>query len=581
MEQTSLVDVRRTHRALLFVLFVFVAGLGACVIPLPKVIVFPGQQYRGECDCEVCLERDAMDVCVQSVAEDFDVHACSKPPDSLDDDLRAEIRADLAAACSTEEFELRELLGDANAMCSLDIVRPDATGDEAYFEAVASEEGTCPEIEEPFSVALPTPGVDSQTAVFNSIVVVTNPDFSATIDIAGIVEFSGANCRIGSCPVALHRLALTSDEFEVHSDEGTTTVTDAVISNTTEGVGTCTSLAPLFPDACGFVFETGTLQIVLTGVDEDGKHRILEASNDQPGGGVVNFATKEVAVTQTFESGDTIIEFGLHGTVANFSPRVVLPAASSVECGGGIEIGAEIEDVDGDPSLAQISWYVDGEFAAVGVNPFIADFAPGEHTVSALVLDEAGGIGTASTTLEVAEDVAAPTFVSDPPSICLWPPNHQSAVLTSNDVGAVAVDNCDPAPEVFFLSGESSQPEDAIGDGSTLNDVVVKRDSICLRQERQGTVRDGRQYLVQMVAVDAAGNTSDPVLAVVAVPHDQSPNDRCDVSGGTPAADDDPRCVPSTPSDPGGCGVAGTGSHETGLLLFSILGFWLAVRRRR
>ena len=114
---------------------------------------------------------------------------------------------------------------------------------------------------------------------------------------------------------------------------------------------------------------------------------------------------------------------------------------------------------------------------------------------------------------------------------------------------------------------------------------MVFPDYVCLRAERQGTVLEGRQYSVQIHAVDASGNSSDPMIDLV-VGHDQRPGQRCvDDAEYVPA--DDPRCIPPGPAavvdaqvghrvaGGGGCSANGT---TVGLWALALV---VIVRRKR
>jgi uncharacterized protein (TIGR03382 family) len=143
-------------------------------------------------------------------------------------------------------------------------------------------------------------------------------------------------------------------------------------------------------------------------------------------------------------------------------------------------------------------------------------------------------------------DTTAPT-VSDfqyTGPTCLWPPNHKYAVLrVGRDFQASVSDACDDDPTLTITGVTSSQPDNAIGDGSTYRDAVVFADRICLRSERQGQDPDGREYTVVVRAVDAAGNHTETFTTSIRVAHDQSDRD-CRPNNLELVDEDDPICDP-------------------------------------
>jgi len=118
---------------------------------------------------------------------------------------------------------------------------------------------------------------------------------------------------------------------------------------------------------------------------------------------------------------------------------------------------------------------------------------------------------------------------------------------------------------------------------SPTRDIVVHSDSVCVRSERSGLFDIGRRYELQVVAVDAAGNTSQPATTAITVPHDQSKLDRCAFAGGTAVDDDDPRCSPVNALPSGRIGTQSGGGCSTGepAGLLAALGFLAVLRRRR
>ncbi|HEV2853781.1 MAG TPA: choice-of-anchor X domain-containing protein [Thermoanaerobaculia bacterium] len=103
----------------------------------------------------------------------------------------------------------------------------------------------------------------------------------------------------------------------------------------------------------------------------------------------------------------------------------------------------------------------------------------------------------------------------------LWPPNHQLQEV----VAKISVtDDKDPHPAVRLVSITSSEPDNGLGDGDTPNDIQqadfgTDDRQFLLRAERSGTEL-GRTYTITYEAEDAAGNTSQVSVKVMA-PHDR------------------------------------------------------------
>jgi hypothetical protein len=136
------------------------------------------------------------------------------------------------------------------------------------------------------------------------------------------------------------------------------------------------------------------------------------------------------------------------------------------------------------------------------------------QVISGTAVDSAGNTATTSVTLNI--DKTAPSLsVSVSPGM-LWPPNHKMATITPS----VAVTDANPGTTVKLVSVTSSEPDNGLGDGDTVNDIVINSDgTISLRAERSGA-GSGRVYTVTYQATDVAGNTSI-ASATVTVPHNK------------------------------------------------------------
>jgi hypothetical protein len=118
--------------------------------------------------------------------------------------------------------------------------------------------------------------------------------------------------------------------------------------------------------------------------------------------------------------------------------------------------------------------------------------------------------------------VFEPACVVSPPIISnaaiektlLWPPDHRMETLKVN----YSVSGSCGATVSCSLRASSSEPDNGLGDGDLPGDVaIIDPLTIALRAERSGT-GVGRQYAVEIVCTDDAGNRSVQPLTVT-VPH--------------------------------------------------------------
>jgi len=103
-----------------------------------------------------------------------------------------------------------------------------------------------------------------------------------------------------------------------------------------------------------------------------------------------------------------------------------------------------------------------------------------------------------------------PPTVMCPTDRMLWPPNHELV-----DVGFSIMNATGYTVKVY-----SNEPENGLGDGDTDDDAVCTGTGVQVRRERSG-LGNGRIYLIEITATDAAGNTVRRCCTVF-IPHDQS-----------------------------------------------------------
>jgi len=132
-----------------------------------------------------------------------------------------------------------------------------------------------------------------------------------------------------------------------------------------------------------------------------------------------------------------------------------------------------------------------------------------------IATDEYGNSSSCVQVITVV-DTAPPQFELSVEPTMLWPPDHKMYEITPN--WSVS-DECDPDPNVSFVSIVANEGDDIIGDGHTTDDIQIGDDgSIFVRSERSGP-NTGRIYTITYQAVDDCGNVTVR-NATVSIPHE-------------------------------------------------------------
>jgi uncharacterized repeat protein (TIGR01451 family) len=116
-----------------------------------------------------------------------------------------------------------------------------------------------------------------------------------------------------------------------------------------------------------------------------------------------------------------------------------------------------------------------------------------------------------------------PPIINLNPGIMLWPPNHIYHTVTVEQMVASVSDNCPiSADDVVIEQVTSDEPDNALGEGDTVNDIVIAPDcrSVQLRSERAGP-NDGRVYTITLSLTDSGGAVT-MVDFLVSVPKGQN-----------------------------------------------------------
>jgi hypothetical protein len=139
------------------------------------------------------------------------------------------------------------------------------------------------------------------------------------------------------------------------------------------------------------------------------------------------------------------------------------------------------------------------------------------------VTDSEGLFAEATLDVTVTPENVEPTITLKP-AISLWPPTHTYSTVTIAQMVESVNDNCSllSLGDVLIEKVTSDEPDNALDDGNTINDIVIAPDcrSVQLRAERAET-NDGRVYTITLRLRDSRGNVTRQDFEV-SVPVDQS-----------------------------------------------------------
>jgi len=204
-------------------------------------------------------------------------------------------------------------------------------------------------------------------------------------------------------------------------------------------------------------------------------------------------------------------------------PAIAAPAA--VECDRPLAGGAVLDaggstDPDAPAAggsnvsgsdIAAYEWFrlpAGGAPVALGTGARLATTLPlGANQILLRVTDTVGESAETTTSIEVRDTVPPVLTLSASPAI-LWPPDREIRTVR---LAGTAIDVCDPAPAIVFVTVTSNEPDDAPGgsDGHSQGDVSggapgAPCDAVGLRAERDAGGA-GRVYTVTCAARDRSG----------------------------------------------------------------------------
>jgi hypothetical protein len=183
-------------------------------------------------------------------------------------------------------------------------------------------------------------------------------------------------------------------------------------------------------------------------------------------------------------------------------------------------------------SACEGSWFDDPESAT----PML--YLTGDCVcVDSLVVDLAVSDGydtTYCSAVVYVDDMRAPEIVVKEEPLRIWPPNHKYWTVEPHMLLEAAYDACGNEIDIsdaVVVEVRSDEPEDHIGDGRTVDDIIVMcPNSVKLRAERMGG-GDGRVYTIVYRITDGNGTSTD-VEAWAYVPHDDSDDSAVDSNAG-------------------------------------------------
>jgi hypothetical protein len=221
--------------------------------------------------------------------------------------------------------------------------------------------------------------------------------------------------------------------------------------------------------------------------------------------------TSTVTWTATDDATNQAIATQLVTIVDTTAPIVTAPANVTAECTGPA----------GTPVAIGLATAVDVCDASLVITSNAPPLFPlGTTPVTWSARDDSNNVGTAVQTVRIVDTTPPVLAVTLSPN-SLWAPDHKLEPIVA---GIQVSDVCDPNPQVRLISIASNEPENGLGDGNTVPDVVnatlgADDREFLLRAERSG-IGEGRVYAVTYEARDGSGNATVRTAAVT-VAHSQ------------------------------------------------------------
>lgn len=243
--------------------------------------------------------------------------------------------------------------------------------------------------------------------------------------------------------------------------------------------------------------QTNVTNTTLTHMFNLGLHTITLNASDEAG----NTGSDSVTVT-IIDTTPPVVDAGPDLTVEQESPA-------------GTQVTLNSTATDICSTQLNFTWN-EGAIVLGTEQNLMHTFSLGTHIVTLSATDMSGNVGSDNVTVSVVDTTPPQMNVTVTPSI-LWPPNHKYVEVK---IKVTAFDIADPSPTITLVSVTSNEPDNGLGDGNTVNDIImIDNFTFRLRAERSGK-GSGRIYTITYKVTDASGNY---VMAsvTVKVPHNQ------------------------------------------------------------
>jgi hypothetical protein len=233
-----------------------------------------------------------------------------------------------------------------------------------------------------------------------------------------------------------------------------------------------------------------------------------------------SFGTHVVTLNATDQAGNTG-SANVTVKIIDTTPPVVNAGQNvTVEAGAPLTLNGTVTDLVS--TRFNFTWSEKGVVLKTQANvtntnlAYITKFNVGTHIITLNATDQAGNTGSANVTVKVI-DTTPPTITATATPSSLWAPNHKYVEVKIN---VTVADLGDLAPKITLISFTSNEPDNAKGDGNTINDIVKVDDfTFNMRAERSGSGSD-RIYTITYKATDVSGNFA-MASVTVEVPHNQ------------------------------------------------------------
>jgi len=214
---------------------------------------------------------------------------------------------------------------------------------------------------------------------------------------------------------------------------------------------------------------------------------------------------------------------GSHTTSTTRTVNVVDTTAPTITVNGANPMTIECHTSFTDPG-ATASDDCAGSFPASASGTVDVN-TPGTYTMIYTASDPSGNPAAPQSRTVNVVDTTAPVINLNGLTPVMWPPNHKYQTFSVTDFVTSVTDSCNTSlnlSSVVISQVTSDEFENSVGDGNTLNDIVIAADcrSVQLRAEREGN-GDGRVYTIIFKVTDASGNVGT-ATARVFVPHSQN-----------------------------------------------------------